>query len=161
MASDVDAAGPRPDRRGGAGDHRARRTPVPLNGLVSAQMQRMPRSSTGPELALRRALHRLGVRFRVNYTDLPGRPDIVFTRAKVAVFVDGCFWHRCPVHGTLPKNNAQWWADKLERNVQRDREKDQALAQLGWMAVHVWEHEDPVEAAAALRELWLRRRTIC
>jgi DNA mismatch endonuclease (patch repair protein) len=121
-------------------------------------MQRMPRASTGPEVALRRELHRLGVRFRINHPALPGRPDIAMTRARVAVFVDGCFWHRCNQHGTLPKHNAQWWAEKLERNVQRDREKDDALASMGWLAVHVWEHEDPVEAAAALRDLWLRRR---
>jgi DNA mismatch endonuclease (patch repair protein) len=129
-----------------------------LNGVVSAQMQRMPRASTGPELALRRELHRLGVRFRINHPDLPGRPDIAMTRAKVAVFVDGCFWHRCAEHGTLPKNNSQWWADKLERNVQRDREKDGDLERLGWLTVHVWEHEDPVTAALTLRDLWLRRR---
>lgn len=136
----------------------ARRTPAPLNDVVSAQMQRMPRAATAPELALRRELHRLGVRFRVNHPGLPGRPDIAMTRAKVAVFVDGCFWHRCAEHATLPKNNAQWWAEKLERNVQRDREKDEALSALGWLAVHVWEHEDPVTAAGALRDLWLSRR---
>ena len=148
-----------PPVEGAADRDRRRRRPLPLNGLVSAQMQRMPRASTGPELALRRELHRLGVRFRVNYPNLPGRPDIVLTRAKVAVFVDGCFWHRCPEHGTLPKNNAQWWAEKLERNVQRDEEKDRALAELGWVAVHVWEHEDPARAAVKLRNLWLRRRS--
>lgn len=143
-----------------SGDRRPEgRTPTPLNGLVSAQMKRMPRTSTGPELALRRELHRLGLRFRVNHPGLPGRPDIALTRAKVAVFVDGCFWHRCEQHGTLPKNNAQWWAEKLARNVERDREKDEALARLGWVTVHVWEHEDPVHAAAALRDLWLRRRS--
>jgi DNA mismatch endonuclease (patch repair protein) len=140
-----------------SGDPR-HRTPPPLNGTVSAQMQRMPRASTGPELALRRELHRLGVRFRVNHPGLPGRPDIALTRARVAVFVDGCFWHRCAEHGTMPTNNSQWWSAKLERNVQRDREKDEALAGMGWVAVHVWEHEDPVVVAAALRELWLRRR---
>jgi DNA mismatch endonuclease (patch repair protein) len=140
-----------------SGDPR-HRTPPPLNGTVSAQMQRMPRASTGPELALRRELHRLGVRFRVNHPGLPGRPDIALTRARVAVFVDGCFWHRCAEHGTMPTNNSQWWSAKLERNVQRDREKDDTLAGMGWVAVHVWEHEDPVAAAAALQKLWLRRR---
>ena len=140
------------------GTRPARRPPAPLNGTVSAQMQRMPRASTGPELALRRELHRLGLRFRVNHPGLPGRPDIALTRAKVAVFVDGCFWHRCSEHGTLPKNNSQWWLTKLERNVARDREKDAALAELGWVTVHVWEHEDPTAAAARLRELWLQRR---
>lgn len=125
---------------------------------MSEQMQRMPRASTGPELALRRELHRLGVRFRVNHPGLPGRPDIALTRARIAVFVDGCFWHRCEQHGTLPKNNAEWWLAKLTRNVERDREKDDALAEMGWLAVHVWEHEDPAVAAARVRELWLQRR---
>ena len=79
---------------------------------------------------------------------LPGRPDIGFTRARMAVFVDGCFWHRCPAHGTLPKNNAEWWLAKLDRNVGRDREKDAALVEAGWLPVHVWEHE-PVDLACA------------
>jgi DNA mismatch endonuclease, patch repair protein len=135
-----------------------RRTPRPLNATVSAQMQRMPRSSTGPELALRRALHRLGMRFRIGGNGLPGRPDIVFTKAKLAVFVDGCFWHRCTQHGTLPKNNADWWVAKLDRNVARDREKDAALDGLGWLAVHVWEHEEPQSAAVRILELWTLHR---
>jgi DNA mismatch endonuclease (patch repair protein) len=118
----------------------------------------MPRSSTGPELDLRRALHRRGLRFQVAGIRLPGRPDIGFTRAKIAVFVDGCFWHRCPQHGTLPKNNADWWLAKLKRNVERDGEKDAALAELGWLVVHVWEHEDMTEAAARIGALWAERR---
>jgi DNA mismatch endonuclease (patch repair protein) len=118
-------------------------------------MQRMPRASTGPELALRRELHRIGLRFRIGAPRLPGRPDIIFTRARLAIFVDGCFWHRCPEHGTLPKNNATWWLAKLDRNVDRDREKDAALETLGWMPVHVWEHQDPAEAAQRIRQLWL------
>lgn len=137
------SASPGADAQGVPGGGGRRRTPPPLNRHVSAQMQRMPRASTSPEVALRRELHHLGLRFRVNHPGLPGRPDIALTRARVAVFVDGCFWHRCGEHGVLPKNNRGWWEAKLERNVQRDREKDVALAQLGWLAVHVWEHEDP------------------
>jgi len=139
------------------GEDAARRRPTPLNARVSAQMQRMPRTSTGPEVALRRELHRLGLRFRVSGIRLPGRPDIVFTRARIAVFVDGCFWHRCPEHGTLPRNNAGWWLAKLDRNVARDGEKDDALSGLGWLAVHVWEHEDPSEAAAQIIDFWSSR----
>ena len=71
----------------------------------------------------------------------------MFTRAKVAVFVDGCFWHRCPQHGTEPKANAAWWKVKLDRNVDRDRETDQVLTAAGWTVIRVWEHEDPIEAA--------------
>jgi DNA mismatch endonuclease (patch repair protein) len=118
----------------------------------------MPRRSTGPELAIRRELHRRGLRFRVDHALLPGRPDIVFTRARVVVFVDGCFWHRCPEHGTLPRNNAQWWLAKLDRNVARDRSKDSALAELGWAVIHVWEHESPEVAADRVEAEWRRRR---
>ena len=104
-----------------AGSVRKGRTPLPKSRLVSEQMSRMPRSSTGPEVALRRALHAAGLRFRVHLRELPGTPDIAFTRAKVAVFVDGCFWHGCAQHGVLPKNNREWWREKLGRN--RDREQ--------------------------------------
>ncbi len=125
----------------------------PLSATVSAQMRRMPRKESGPELQLRRAMHRLGLRFRTQ-APLPGRPDIVLTRAKIAIFVDGCFWHRCPEHATAPKNNAEWWDAKLSRNVIRDREKDEAIRSLGWTPVHVWEHENPDEAAHRIRDLW-------
>jgi DNA mismatch endonuclease (patch repair protein) len=131
--------------------------PQPLNDLVRRQMQSMPRRDTEIELALRRELHRLGLRFRVNLRALPGTPDIALTRARVAVFVDGCFWHRCPQHATSPKNNSTWWASKLDGNVERDRRKDQQLQQLGWMPLHVWEHEDPVTAAREIHKLWLER----
>src|SRR5262245_42382431 len=107
-------------------------------------MRRMPRASTGPELALRRALHAAGLRFRVNRRDLPGTPDIVLSRAKMALFLDGCFWHSCPQHGVLPKNNREWWRRKLDVNRERDRRQDAALVELGWLPVHIWEHQ-PVE----------------
>lgn len=129
-------------------------TVAALDAATSARMSRMPRRSTGPELALRRELHRRGLRYRVDHAGLPGRPDIVFTRARLAVFVDGCFWHRCPEHGTLPRNNGAWWLAKLERNVARDRAKDAALRDLGWSVVHVWEHESPVAAADRIEVEW-------
>ncbi|WP_431884120.1 very short patch repair endonuclease [Micromonospora gifhornensis] len=134
------------------------RRPAPLNALVSAQMSRMPRVSTRPELLIRRELHRRGMRYRVNHKLLPGRPDIAFTRAKIAVFIDGCFWHMCPSHGTFPKNNSAWWLAKLQRNVQRDREKDDQLRALGWTVTHFWEHEDPVDVADSVEALWHRKR---
>jgi DNA mismatch endonuclease (patch repair protein) len=132
--------------------------PAPLNTVVSAQMQRMPRASTGPEILIRRELHRRGLRYRVNHPRLPGRPDIAFIGAHVAVFIDGCFWHACPDHGVLPKNNREWWQNKLSRTVARDREKDAQLDSMGWVAVHVWEHEDPARAANAIEQLWRSRR---
>jgi DNA mismatch endonuclease (patch repair protein) len=100
---------------------------------------------TKPEVALRSALHAAGLRFRKDYPmKLDGvrfRPDVVFTRAKVAVFVDGCFWHSCPQHGTSPTRNAEYWLPKLQRNVMRDREQDRALRVHGWLSVRIWEHE--------------------
>ena len=132
------------------------KTPPALNGVVSAQMRQMRRAGTGPETALRRELHRRGLRFRVNLATLPGRPDLAFTRARLAVFIDGCFWHRCPQHGVLPKNNREWWLAKLNRNVERDGEKDTALTRLGWLPVHVWEHENVGAVADLVEREWRR-----
>lgn len=134
-----------------------RRSPRALSDVVTRQMKAMPRRDTQVELAVRRELHRLGVRFRIHARQLPGTPDIALTRARVAVFVDGCFWHRCPAHGTSPKNNADWWSAKLDGNVARDRRKDAELQELGWMPVHVWEHEDPAEAAGKIQRIWRER----
>lgn len=121
-------------------------------------MSRQRRRDTAPELALRRALHALGVRYRVHPAGLPGRPDVVLTRAKVAVFVDGCFWHRCPEHAVAPKANAEWWREKLAHNVERDREVDRRLQQLGFEVVRVWEHEQPERAAERVAAVWRSRR---
>jgi DNA mismatch endonuclease (patch repair protein) len=113
-------------------------------------MSKLGRRDTLPELAIRSELHRRGFRFRVDRAPLPGlrsRADIVFGPARVAVYVDGCFWHSCPEHGTKPKANAEWWERKLERNRERDAETDRALREQGWEVVRIWEHEDPGEAA--------------
>lgn len=131
--------------------------PQPLSDIVRRQMQSMPRGNTGIELALRRELHRLGLRYRVHFRALPGTPDIALTKARIAVFVDGCFWHRCPEHGTSPKNNSTWWASKLDGNVDRDRRKDAQLEELGWIPIHVWEHEDPAIAAEQIFRIWRER----
>ena len=111
------------------------------------------RRDTSPELRLRSALHARGLRFRVDYPiRVPGRrpirPDVVFTRARVAVFVDGCFWHGCPDHGTLPKSNAEYWVPKLARNRERDEQADRLLADAGWHVVRIWEHEKIQDATA-------------
>lgn len=135
----------------------ARLGPKPLSAQVSRQLSRMPVSNTGPEVRLRSALHRLGLRFRLN-ASLPGRPDIVLPRARLAVFVDGCFWHACPAHGVIPRNNREWWTAKLSRTTARDREKDDALRALGWNVIHVWEHEDANEAAAKIHGIWTASR---
>jgi DNA mismatch endonuclease (patch repair protein) len=117
----------------------------------------MPRSSTTPEVQLRRALHSMGLRFRINQRGLPGTPDIVLSRARLAVFVDGCFWHGCPDHGIVPKNNAEWWRTKLLANAERDRRKDEELIVLGWLPLHFWEHEPTDQMAAKTVALWRRR----
>jgi DNA mismatch endonuclease (patch repair protein) len=131
--------------------------PRPLNETVRRQMSAMPTRDTAAEIALRRELHRIGLRFRTHLACLPGRPDVAFTRARLAVFVDGCFWHRCPIHASMPKNNSAWWAAKLEATVERDLRKDDALRGLGWLPVHVWEHEDPVASAQKITEIWEER----
>jgi DNA mismatch endonuclease (patch repair protein) len=115
----------------------------------------VPSTATKPELALRRALHKLGYRFRKDYRlDLHGgtrvRPDIAFTARRVAVFVDGCFWHACPQHGSKPRANDWYWTPKLARNVERDRVADQTLAAAGWQVVRIWEHESLEQALAAV-----------
>jgi DNA mismatch endonuclease, patch repair protein len=119
-----------------------------------ARMVRQRRRDTAPEMAIRRLLHAMGLRYRVD-APLPGmrrRADLVFGSARVAVFVDGCFWHACPEHGTQPSSNAAWWAEKIETNVQRDRDTDRRLAAGGWTVLRVWEHEIPETAAARIAE---------
>ncbi|PBC55120.1 very short patch repair endonuclease [Rhodococcus sp. ACPA1] len=122
---------------------------------TSARMRAQRRRDTAPELALRRELHRRGVRYYVDRAPVKGvrrRADLVFPRRKVAVYVDGCFWHSCPQHATFPKNNAQWWAEKLAGNVTRDRDTDARLTHAGWTVVRIWEHENPVVAADRVQE---------
>jgi DNA mismatch endonuclease, patch repair protein len=113
------------------------------------------RTDTKPELALRHALHRLGYRYRKDYRlDLASgrrvRPDIAFTARKLAVFVDGCFWHACPEHGSKPRANEWYWGPKLIKNVERDRGNDAALILAGWTVVRLWEHVPLDEAVATV-----------
>jgi DNA mismatch endonuclease (patch repair protein) len=126
--------------------------PAPLNEGRSRNMRANRRTDTKHELALRRALHKQGYRYRKDLLlRLDGgvrvRPDIVFTARKVAVFVDGCFWHVCPQHGRQPATNDWYWAPKLRGNVDRDRLANRALRDAGWVVVRVWEHEPTSEAA--------------
>ncbi|MGW6623230.1 very short patch repair endonuclease [Nocardia sp. NPDC055002] len=131
------------------------------DAATSARMSKQRRADTAPELALRRELHRAGLRYFVDRPPVKGqrrRADVVFPRLRIAVYVDGCFWHRCPEHATDPKNNAQWWADKLAGNVARDRATDIALTAAGWAVVRVWEHEDPQAAAERITALVKRSK---
>ncbi|MGI8808929.1 MAG: very short patch repair endonuclease [Acidimicrobiales bacterium] len=119
-------------------------------------MARQRTRDTAPELILRRALHRRGIRYRLHRADLAGRPDIVLVRIRLAVFVDGCFWHACPAHGTLPKANGQWWAAKLAATTDRDQRNDDRLRGHGWDVLHVWEHDDPDVVADDIWSRWMR-----
>jgi DNA mismatch endonuclease (patch repair protein) len=120
-------------------------------------MQANRRTETKPEIAVRSALHALGLRFRkdhpIRLPDRIVRPDIVFTRRRLAVFIDGCFWHRCPIHGNVPRANNDYWAPKLDRNVARDRAVDRALRDADWQVLRAWEHESPAAVAVAISEV--------
>ena len=135
---------------------RSCRYPQPATLGRSRNMRAIRRTNTKPEILLRSALHAQGLRFRKDFRiDLEGgvrvRPDVVFTARKIAVFVDGCFWHCCPEHGSKPRSNDWYWAPKLRRNVERDRIADAALHRAGWSVVRVWEHEMIEEAVAAVQ----------
>ncbi|MEU9030582.1 very short patch repair endonuclease [Streptomyces sp. NPDC048383] len=123
----------------------------PSSAAVSARMSRQSVRNTSPEMAVRKLLHAAGLRYRLQ-VKVPGMPrrsiDIAFPGAKVAVFLDGCFWHGCPQHATRPKANAEWWREKLERNMARDRETNEQLTSAGWTVLRFWEHER-AEAVAA------------
>lgn len=108
---------------------------------------------TGPELKLRSAAHRKGLRFHVSRRPIAGirrTADLVFPRLRLAVFMDGCFWHGCPLHYTRPVANAGFWADKIEANLARDRDTDRLLRAAGWTVLRFWEHEDPEACAESL-----------
>ncbi|WP_369778674.1 very short patch repair endonuclease [Streptomyces sp. R33] len=118
--------------------------------VVRRRMSRQKSRNTGVEVALRKLLHGSGLRYRIHRRPVKGvrrEADIVFGPARVAVFVDGCFWHGCPEHATWPRNNADFWRKKIEGNRSRDLDTDARLAIAGWLSVRIWEHEDPVEAA--------------
>ena len=129
------------------------RTAPPSSAHATLTMRANRRTDTLPELALRSELHRRGLRYRV---DLPvdvrmagrrPRPDVVFTQKRIAVFVDGCFWHACPEHGELPVANREFWKDKLDATRARDRRTDSLLADAGWHVIRIWEHEPAMAAA--------------
>ncbi len=115
-------------------------------------MQRNRGRDTSPELAVRRLLHAAGLRYRVDFAPLGGRrrADIVFTRKRIAVFIDGCFWHGCPIHATRPKANADYWGPKLDRNIERDLETTASLESAGWTVLRFWEHQAPTDVAETI-----------
>lgn len=126
---------------------------TPPRDAVRRQMQSQKTTGTKIEMDVRRSLHALGFRYRVNrklLTGYPWRGDIVWSRRKVVVFLDGCFWHGCPIHGTTPKSNTEWWLTKIEANRQRDLRVDAILREKGWTVLRFWEHEDSEEITASV-----------
>lgn len=129
--------------------------PTPRSG-ISSIMRGNRSKDTRPELRLRRALHRMGLRYRVHARPLPEvrrTADIVFRSQRVAVFVDGCFWHGCEEHHRPSRLNSEFWTSKVASNVARDLQTTRTLEQAGWTVVRVWEHEDPLQAAQRIRSL--------
>jgi DNA mismatch endonuclease (patch repair protein) len=137
------------------------RTSWASSAATRAAMQANRGRDTTPELALRSAVHGLGLRYRVGIrpvTSLRRSADLAFTSAKIAVFLDGCFWHGCPQHHRLAGTNTQYWAEKLELNRKRDDHTNHVLQENGWLVIRIWEHEDPREAAARIADAWRARR---
>ena len=145
------------------GDGRVRRKGVPTPSSYGAQqrMKAARQRDTLPEVRLRSLLHSMGLRYRLHSMPIPGlkrRADILFRKWRVAVYVDGCFWHGCPIHGTWPKCNKEFWRTKIESNCARDRDTDRRLEAAGWTVLRVWEHEDPHEAADRIARCVFSRR---
>jgi DNA mismatch endonuclease (patch repair protein) len=137
------------------------KNPRPSSEDARRRMVSVRQRDTAPEVALRSALHRLGLRFRLQLRPVEGlrrSADVVFTRLRLAVYVDGCFWHGCPLHGTMAKANASFWQQKIEDNRHRDADTDRRLAEAGWTVVRVWEHEDPDTAARRIAAIALGLR---
>jgi DNA mismatch endonuclease (patch repair protein) len=140
---------------------------TPPNSWASSSAVRMVMKAnrsrdTKPELALRSAVHRLGLRYRVDTPPIQGlrrRADLVFTKARVAVFSDGCYWHGCPEHYRAARRNEEFWSDKIIKNQERDRDTDERLLSAGWLVIRVWEHEDPAEAAERVAKAVYSRTT--
>lgn len=118
------------------------------------------RRDTQPEMAVRRLVHAAGLRYRVDSRPVPElnrRADLVFVTARVAVFIDGCYWHGCSEHGTTARTNAEYWSQKIARNQERDADTDSRLRASGWEVIRAWEHENPTDVAGRVSEMVARR----
>jgi DNA mismatch endonuclease, patch repair protein len=136
--------------------------PFPSSIAALKRMKAAKPKDTAPEKALRSALHAKGLRYRLDLRvlkEVNRRADIVFRSARVAIFVDGCFWHGCPIHGTQSKANAEFWSSKINRNRERDADTNQRLEEKGWLVIRVWEHEDPEEASKKIFEIIKKRES--
>lgn len=130
--------------------------------VASNRMKAVRRTGTQAELALRQALNELGLEYETNARPLPDfnrRADILFREARIAVFVDGCFWHGCPIHGTQAKTNAEFWRKKIEANRSRDQDTNERLAENGWLVIRIWAHESPVASAERIMAELKGRKT--
>lgn len=128
----------------------ARHRPTASSETVRSRMSRQKRKDTEAEMSVRRILHARGVRYRVDVRPVPelrARGDIVWSGLRLIVFIDGCFWHGCPDHATRPRANAEWWAEKLDNNIRRDRQTNSDLDERGWTVLRFWEHENPEDVA--------------
>src|SRR5438034_5314574 len=134
---------------------RKTKTPRPLSDTIRRRMERARQRDTSIEVALGRELRVLGLSFESNVVPVAGirsRPDVLFPTSRIAVFVNGCFWHGCPAHGTWPKHNAAWWRAKIEANRARDLKNDEMLATAGWIVLRYWEHDDPSVVAQEIAQ---------
>jgi len=123
---------------------------------VRRSMQGNRSRDTAPEIAVRRIIHAAGLRYRVDIRPLPElrrTADIVFTRKRIAVFIDGCFWHACPEHYVVPRTNVEYWSPKIERNLARDADTNQRLRDAGWTVLRYWEHEPAADVALRILEI--------
>lgn len=135
--------------------------PEPSSEFSRRRMENQPQRDTNPELAIRSILHRRGFRYRVDYRPLKSvrrKADIAFIGPRVAVFIDGCFWHGCPIHGTWPKANTEFWQKKIETNRKRDVDTIKRFEQAGWKVIRFWEHENANEAAIKIAAIVESRR---
>ena len=133
----------------------------PSSDAARNRMKAVRRQGTLPERALWEALESLGLEFERNVKPEPNlrrEADVLFRQERVAVFVDGCFWHGCPIHGTTAKTNARFWKEKIERNKKRDEDTNRRLRDEGWTVVRVWEHVDPKVAAKRIRDVLAEKR---
>ena len=141
----------------------AEKPPSPSSESVSRRMRNTPRRDTPVEIRVRALLQESQLDFEVDCS-LPGvtraRPDVVFRAERVAVFLDGCFWHSCPEHGTTPEANRRWWIEKLAANVERDRRHDRELGDAGWLVLRFWEHEAPEFVAEEIEHHVRGRRNL-
>lgn len=130
--------------------------PRPSSDAALNRMKAAKPRDTAAEKAVRSALHRRGLRFRIDtkpIKELNRRADIIFRPERIAIFIDGCFWHGCPMHGTQAKANAEFWRLKIKRNQERDLDTTKKLEECGWKVIRIWEHEDPEEAAQKIYNL--------